>query len=167
MKEEMVRKYKINPDDIQAEPYSIDTSENAMFGERILKTLGFEEFEEGNNKKDKPVYLITSQFHLDRATFLFNQYFNGNLTPLDAEQILIDFVQKFSDGKTKNPYKKVVEKFKASLENKKLTEKDKILNMIEASPLGEELLRALAYYLRNLNGNKEEIPSVKQRRENN
>jgi hypothetical protein len=163
MKAEIISKYGINPDDIQTEPYSIDTSENARFSAKILKTLGFEK---ESDEENKPVYLITSQFHLDRATFLFNQYFNGDLNSLNAEQTLIDFVQKFSNGKTKNPYKKVVEKFNASLENKKLTEKDKMFNIIEASPLGEELLRALAFYLRHLEGDPKKIPSVKQQKKN-
>ena len=162
MKAEIISKYGINPDDIQTEPYSIDTSENARFSAKILKTLGFEE---KSDKENKSVYLITSQFHLDRATFLFNQYFKGDLKPLNAEQFLINFTKKFPNGKAES-VRKIVEEFINSPENKKLTNKDKMFNMIEASPLGEELLRALAFYLRHLEGDPKKIPSVKQQKEN-
>lgn len=157
MKTELVRKYGINPEDILTEPFSVDTSQNARFCSKLLETLGFS----GSDKK--PVYLITNRFHLGRATSLFNKHFGGDLKPVDAEQILVDFMQKLSNSTEKSPYKRVIKNYIDSQANQKSIRQDKTINAITKLPFGEKIIAALAYYL-HLSEEKKEIPLIKQQR---
>lgn len=157
MKAELIRKYKINPKDIIAEPCSVDTSQNARFSSKILDVLGFSESDE------KSTFLITSQFHLDRAKILFDRYFKGDIKGNGAEQILIDFVRKFPPKKAINPYREVVERYLNSQLNKNFAINNKKLKEITKLPFGEKFIEALAYYLRSSEQEKE-IPVINKKR---
>lgn len=158
MKEELVKKYGIKENDIIAEPYSIDTSQNARFSSKLLEALGFSESEE------KSVYLVTNQFHLERATTLFNRHFSGSLEPVGAEKTLIDFTKKLPDGTSKTIYKKVIENYLKSQSSLDSMRQDKKLHTLTKLPLGEQVIEALAYYLRS-SEKETEIPTMKQNKE--
>lgn len=142
MKMELIKKYGISGDDILTEPYSIDTSQNARFCSEILKTLGFLDL------RDKSSCLITSQFHLERSSLLFEKYFDKKIELMDAEGILVQMVKKNSNDESRLPYKKVIEKYLNSEANLNSVQMDEKLRMITKVPAGEKLLEAVAYYIR-------------------
>ena len=96
---------------------------------------------------------------------LFNRHFEGNLKPIDAEQILINFVLKLPEGTLKLPYKKVIENYLSGQANQESIRQDKKLNKITKLPFGEDVIEALAHYLRS-SEEKKEVPLIKQQRKN-
>jgi len=142
MKKHMVESYGIEPWRIIEEDRSIDTSTNAKESAEILETLGF--LESG------AVKLITNAFHLDRSRMLFNRHYKGDITPVAAEDVLIDRgdKSKLSGDSFHYRYGTYAKLFLETDENKYLTEKDKLLKAIYSTAIGTHLFTSLARIIR-------------------
>lgn len=162
-KKEMVARYGIDPEKIIVQPFSIDTSQEARHNSAILETLGF--LENDKDSEEKKSLVITSEFHAKRADLLFKRHFEGNVSAMGAEGILLDFVKKLPSGKEQHPYKKVIENYLASDSYEKYRAQDKKTLAVAKLPLGEKLIEFLAYYLR-VAGGKKEIPEMPKKNNN-
>lgn len=158
-KSEMVKKYGIDPEKIIVQPFSVDTSQEARHNSAVLESLGFLESSKGEATQDEKTFILTNDFHSDRASLLFKRHCKGKIFIISAEQILTDFIVKLSNEKEKFPYKAIVEKFLSSnVVEEHRKRQGRMLNLTKL-PMGEQLIEFVANYLRVYSG-KKEIPDM-------
>lgn len=141
MKTELIRKYNLPEESIVTEEHSKDTIQNARFSSLLLDTLGFDE-------NQRNVHLVTSEFHLYRASLLFGKHFDGIIVPQSAEQLLFEFAsqQKIGDLERLNHF---LASYLANESTLGTERKEAILRMLTTLPFGEEFIQMIAHYLRS------------------
>lgn len=152
-KKEINKKYNIDPEKIIAQPFSIDTSQEARHNPMVLKSLGFLGKDKDINEAEKDIFVVTNQFHVNRASELFHRHESGKISMISAEDVLIEFAKN-----EKYPYQKI------NLENigKQHKTQEELAKILTKLPMGEKLLEFVAAYLRRNSGAKE-IPSISKK----
>jgi len=157
MKDSLVNHRGIPEEDIILEIQSYTTATNALYTGQILTYLGL---------KDKGrVQLITNGFHLDRSIMHFNNYYGGNIEPINAEEYLsVNRPDRYllPGDQMAHPYALFAKKFVGSSQNKIWEVMDNGLRIVEGNPTGKSLIDGIARKSRLKETKKKKLDSKRK-----